>query len=44
VNASELAPLGRADSILKEEKEGLDPEKTEKYEETLQKYRKVKLA
>jgi hypothetical protein len=44
VNASKLTPLGKADSILKEETEGLDPEKTEKYEETLQRYRKVKLA
>lgn len=42
MNISKLTPLGRADNILKEETEGLDPEKTGEYEDAYQKYRRVK--
>lgn len=43
MDISKLTPLGRTDKVLKEETEGLDTEKTEEYEDTFSRYRRIKI-
>ncbi|AOV95355.1 hypothetical protein AQV86_05565 [Nanohaloarchaea archaeon SG9] len=43
MDISKLTPLGRTDKVLKQETEGLDAEKTEEYEDTFSKYRRIKI-
>ena len=43
MDISKLTPLGRTDKVLKQETEGLDAEKTEEYEDTFSRYRRIKI-